>query len=83
MFCNSSQFSWDGHGVCDKTLTLYIGPVPGVLSHSQGSTICGCCSLLEEVLHTFIVDLQKAGAKAQTQMQNLITECIQGHKGTH
>lgn len=47
-------------------LTLYIGSIPGVLSHSQASTVCGCSSLLEEVLHTFIIDLQIAGAKTET-----------------
>lgn len=64
-------------------LTLYIGPVPGVLSHFQVSAICGRSSLLEKVLHTFIVDLQITGAKAETQMQNLIQDCTQSHKGTN
>lgn len=46
-------------------LTLYIGSIPGVLPHSQASTLCGWCSLLKKVLHTFIVDFQIAGTKTQ------------------
>lgn len=64
-------------------LTLYIGSISGVLSHFQASTICGRSSLFEKILHTFIVDLQIAGAKAETQRQNLIQDCTQSHKGTN
>lgn len=52
-------------------LTLYIGSIPGVLPHSQTSTICGCSPLREKVLYAFIIDLQIA-SRAETQMQNLI-----------
>lgn len=51
-----------GHRVENKTLTLYIGAIQGVLSHFQASTISGSSSLLEEVLHSLVVDLQIAGA---------------------
>lgn len=61
-------------------LTLYIGSIPGVLPHSQASTICGCSPLREKVLHAFIIDLQIASAKAETQMQNLIQDCTHRHK---
>lgn len=61
-------------------LTLYIGSIPGVLPHSQASTICGCSPLREKVLYAFIIDLQIASAKAETQMQNLIRDCTHRHK---
>lgn len=61
-------------------LTLNIGSIYGVLSYSQGSTICGCSTFPEKVLHIFIIDLQIAGAKVERQTQKQIQDCIKGNK---